>query len=502
MTTNALDLMKTPAKDFALKEHGHFIGGEWCGAKGKKNFEVFDPASDRAFTKVSLGEKSEVDSAVLAARLGFESREWSKMQPGDRAKLLWRIADLIDEHGDILAELESLDNGKPRNVARAADVALASAQFRYYAGWAGKISGNTIQLSVPYAKNNLFHAFTEREPVGVVAQIIPWNFPLLMAAWKLAPALASGCTVILKPAEQTPLSAGYLAGLIKKAGVPNGVVNLVNGDGSTGALLSVHSGIDKVAFTGSTEVGKLILSAASGNLKKVSLELGGKSPNIVFDDADIDQAIIGAANAIFFNHGQCCCAGSRLYIAESKFDRVVDGIKSYAQKIKLGVGMDADTQMGPMVSKEQHDRVTTYIKSGLTAGAQAVCGGKSAGKPGYFVEPTLLINTNKNMSVITEEIFGPVVCAIPFKTEEEAILSANDSIYGLAAGVWTKDISRAHRVSKKLRAGTVWVNCYNVFDAALPFGGYKQSGWGREMGHEALELYTETKSVCIDLGKT
>lgn len=501
MTTHALELMKTAAKDFALREHGHFIGGEWCSSRGKKTFEIFDPASAKTFTKISLGEKTEVDSAVSAARSAFMSKEWSGMQPADRSKLLWRIADLIDEHADILAELESLDNGKPRTIARVADVSLAAEQFRYYAGWPTKLLGNTINLSLPFMKNNAFHAYTEREPVGVVAQIIPWNFPLLMAAWKLAPALACGCTVILKPAEQTPLTATYLADLIKKAGAPHGVVNVVNGDGSTGALLASHHDVDKVAFTGSTEVGKLILNAASSNLKKVSLELGGKSPNIIFDDADLDQAISGAASGIFFNHGQCCCAGSRLFVHEKVYDRVVDGIKNHAEKITLGVGMDKSTQMGPLVSKEQFDRVTSYINAGLKDGAQAICGGKAKGDHGYFVEPTVLINTKNNMSVITEEIFGPVVCAIPFKSEEEVVHAANDSIYGLAAGVWTKDIAKAHRVVKNLRAGTVWVNCYNVFDAALPFGGYKQSGWGREMGHEALELYTETKAVCVDLGK-
>lgn len=499
MGTCTFDLMKTEAKEFAKKEHGHFIGGEWCGSQGRKSFEVFDPSSGKSFTKVSLGEKHEVDAAVNAARTAFNG-EWSNMQPAMRSQIMWRIADLIEEHGDVLAELESLDNGKPRNIARVADVSLAAEQFRYYAGWPSKMVGSTIPLSVPFMKKNNFHAYTEREPVGVVAQIIPWNFPLLMAAWKLAPALASGCTVVLKPAEQTPLSATYLASLIKKAGVPNGVVNVVNGDGSTGAWLSAHNDVDKVAFTGSTEVGKLILQAAAGNLKKVSLELGGKSPNIIFDDADLEQAIAGAASGIFFNHGQCCCAGSRLFVQEKIYQQVVEGIAAYGKKITLGVGMDQNTQMGPLVSKEQFDRVTSFINSGLKDGAQAVCGGKGRSGDGYFVEPTVLVNTKNNMSVITEEIFGPVVCAIPFKSEQEVIEAANDSVFGLAAGVWTKDISKAHRVTKKLRAGTVWVNCYNVFDAALPFGGYKQSGWGREMGPQALDLYTETKAVCVDLG--
>lgn len=500
MSTNAIELMKTKAKDFALKEHGHWIGGEWCGSKDKASFEIYDPSSGSTFTKVALAQKTEADAAVNAARKSFEEGEWPKMQAMDRAKVLWRIADLIEEHGDILAELESLDNGKPLSVARAGDVALAANHFRYYAGWAGKHNGHDVDMSIPFMKKNLFHAFTQKEPVGVVAQIIPWNFPLLMAAWKLAPALTAGCTVILKPAEQTPLSATYLAGLLKEAGLPNGVVNVLNGDGTTGALLSEHSGVDKVAFTGSTEVGKLILRAASGNLKKVSLELGGKSPNIIFDDCDLEQAIAGAAGAIFFNHGQCCCAGSRLFVHEKIYDQVLAGLKKAAEKITLGVGMDKNTMMGPLVSKEQYDKVCAYIRSGVKEGAQIVCGGNGK-EQGYFVEPTVLANTNKDMSVVKEEIFGPVVCAMPFKDEDSIVAEANDSVYGLAAGIWTKDLSKAHRVSKKIKAGTVWVNCYNVFDASLPFGGYKQSGWGREMGQEALDLYTETKSVCIDLGK-
>ncbi len=501
MTLNALDMMSKEAREFATTPHGHFIGGEWVEPKNSKTFAVYDPASGQQFGEVALAQKTETDSAVWAARQAFERSEWTIMQPADRAKLLWKLADLIDEHTEILAQLESLDNGKPLTLARAADVALSAEQFRYYAGWVTKIHGNTISLSVPFAKKNLFHAYTEREPVGVVAQVIPWNFPLLMAAWKLAPALASGCTVILKPAEQTPLTATFLATLIQKAGIPKGVVNILNGDGSTGALLSSHPDIDKIAFTGSTEVGKLIVQAASSNLKKVSLELGGKSPNIIFDDADIEQATAGAANAIFFNHGQCCCAGSRLYIHERIFDQVIDGVKKIAEKIRLGVGMNQDTMMGPLVSQEQFDRVTAYIKSGLSEGAKALCGGKPYKGQGYFVEPTVLAYTKKSMAVVKEEIFGPVVCAMSFKNEDEVVADANDSIYGLAAGVWTKDISKAHRVSKKLKSGTVWVNCYNVFDAALPFGGYKQSGWGREMGAEALELYTQTKAVCVDLGK-
>lgn len=498
---NALDMMSSPAKEFALQEHGHFIGGEWGQAKGKKQFAIFDPASGTTFTKVSLAEKSEVDSAVSAARAAFDGGEWSLMQAGERSKILWRMADLIDEHGAVLAELESLDNGKPLTVARVADVALAAEQFRYYAGWSTKILGNTIPLSVPFLKKNLFHAYTEREPVGVVAQIIPWNFPLLMAAWKLAPALAAGCTVILKPAEQTPLTATYLAGLMLKAGLPKGVVNVVNGDGTTGALLSSHPDVDKVAFTGSTEVGKLIIKAAAGNLKKVSLELGGKSPNIIFDDANIEEAIKGAAGAIFFNHGQCCSAGSRLYIHEKIYDQVLAGLKKVAESIALGVGMNKGTMMGPLVSQAQFDKVKGYIQSGISEGATAICGGKAKAGPGYFVEPTVLANTKKTMAVVAEEIFGPVVCAMSFKNEEEVVQDANDSVYGLAAGIWTKDINKAHRVAKKIKAGTVWVNCYNVFDAALPFGGFKQSGWGREMGFEAISLYTETKAVCMDLGK-
>ena len=380
-------------------------------------------------------------------------------------------------------------------MALGADIPLAADLFHYMAGWATKIEGNSINISVPYMPGANFHSYTLREPVGVVGQIIPWNFPLLMAAWKLGPALTTGNTVVLKPAEQTSLTALRLAGLIAEAGVPDGVVNVVTGFGETaGAALAAHPMVDKVAFTGSTEVGKLIVHAAAGNLKKVTLELGGKSPNIVFDDAP-DDAVAGAANAIFFNHGQCCVAGSRLFVQESRFDEVVEGVAEIAKSIKLGAGMDEGTQMGPLVSDEQLRRVTGYLDSGKEDGATAVTGGGRWGDRGYFVEPTVITNTRPDMKIVREEIFGPVVVAAPFQSLDDIAAAANDSEYGLGAGIWTKDISKAHALAKKLRAGTVWINCYNVFDASLPFGGYKQSGWGREMGHEALEAYTEVKAV-------
>jgi phenylacetaldehyde dehydrogenase len=384
-------------------------------------------------------------------------------------------------------------------VAQAADVPLAADLFHYMAGWATKIEGNTINISVPYMPGANFHAYTLREPVGVCGQIIPWNFPLLMAAWKLGPALATGNCVILKPAEQTPLSALRLAELMAEAGLPEGVVNVVTGFGETaGAALAAHDDVDKIAFTGSTEVGKLIVQAAAGNLKKVSLELGGKSPNIVFEDAE-DGAVEGAANAIFFNHGQCCVAGSRLFVQQSRFDEVVDGVAEIAKSIKLGSGMESGTQMGPLVSDEQLQRVTGYLESGKADGATAVTGGGRFGDRGYFVEPTVITNATPDMKIVREEIFGPVVVASPFSDLDEIAAQANDTDYGLGAGIWTRDISKAHALAKKIRAGTVWINCYNVFDASLPFGGYKQSGWGREMGHEVLEAYTEVKAVTTQL---
>jgi phenylacetaldehyde dehydrogenase len=471
-----------------------FINGQWVDAASGQTFATPNPATGETLAQVAEGDAEDINRAVAAARAAFEG-PWSRMTPSERGRIIWKIGDLLLERAEEFAQLESLDNGKPYVIAKAADVPLAADLFHYMAGWATKIEGNTINISVPYMPGANFHSYTLREPIGVVGQIIPWNFPLLMAAWKLGPALATGNTVVLKPAEQTPLTALLLAEVLADAGVPDGVVNVVPGFGETaGAALAAHDDVDKVAFTGSTEVGKLIVQAAAGNLKKVTLELGGKSPNIVFADAP-DDAIAGAANAIFFNHGQCCVAGSRLFVHESRFDEVVDGVSEIAKSIKLGPGMDETTQMGPLVSAEQLERVTGYLDAGRADGATAVTGGSRFGEAGYFVEPTVITNSTASMSIVREEIFGPVVVAQPFESLDQIAAEANDTTYGLGAGIWTKDISKAHALAKKIKAGTIWINCYNVFDASLPFGGYKQSGWGREMGHEALEAYTEVKAV-------
>jgi phenylacetaldehyde dehydrogenase len=487
-------------EDFIAVPRQLFINGQWVDAASGRTFDTPNPATGETLASVAEGDAEDINRAVKAARRAFEEGPWSRMSPSERGRIIWRIGDLILEHTDELAQLESLDNGKPFAVAQAADVPLAADLFHYMAGWATKIEGNTINISVPYMPGANFHSYTLREPLGVVGQIIPWNFPLLMAAWKLGPALATGNCVVLKPAEQTPLTALRLAELIAEAGVPEGVVNVVPGYGETaGAALASHMDVNKVAFTGSTEVGKLIVAAAgASNLKKLTLELGGKSPNIVFEDAE-DSAIEGAANAIFFNHGQCCVAGSRLFVQESRFDEVVDGVAEIAKGIKLGSGMEASTQMGPLVSDEQFQRVSGFLESGRADGATALAGGGRHGDRGYFIEPTVLTNTRPDMRVVREEIFGPVLVASPFTDLDEIAAVANDSDYGLGAGIWTSDISKAHALAKKIRAGTVWINCYNVFDASLPFGGYKQSGWGREMGHQVLEAYTEIKAVTAQL---
>jgi len=497
MSTATLD---TRVESFTQAPHQLFIGGRWVDAASGETFITPNPATGEALASIAAGGPEDIDRAVRAARAAFDEGPWGRMTPSERGRVVWKIGDLILEHLEELAQLESLDNGKPLTVARAADVPLAADLFHYMAGWATKLDGSSLSLSVPYAPGVQFHAYTLREPIGVVGQIIPWNFPLLMAAWKLGPALATGNCVILKPAEQTPLSALLLAQLIAEAGVPDGVVNVVTGFGEdAGAPLAAHDMVDKVAFTGSTEVGKLIVQAAIGNLKKVSLELGGKSPNVVFADADPDASVAGAANAIFFNHGQCCVAGSRLFVEESRFDEVVEGVAEIAKSIKVGDGFAEDTQMGPLVSDEQLRRVTGFLDSGRSDGAEVVTGGGQIGDHGYFVEPTVITRTRPEMRIVREEIFGPVVVAEPFQSLDDIAALANDSSYGLGAGVWTRDISKAHAMAKRLRAGTVWINCYNIFDAALPFGGYKQSGWGREMGHEALEAYTEVKAVCAQL---
>jgi len=497
-TTSTSTLERVPAelRKWLSVPRPMLINGKWVQAKSGKVFDVTDPATEMHLATVAEGDAADIDEAVRAARNALDNGPWGRMSPSARGRIVHKIGDLILEHLDELAQLESLDNGKPFSVARVADVPLSADIFHYMSGWATKLEGKHIPISNLVSPGQ-YLSFTRLEPIGVVGQIIPWNFPLLMAAWKLAPALATGCTVVLKVAEETPLSGLRLGELLQEAGVPDGVVNIVPGFGETaGAALASHPGVAKVAFTGSTDVGRLIVQAASRDLRKVSLELGGKSPNIILDDADIDAAIAGSTAGIFFNHGQCCNAGSRLFVQEKVFDKVVSGIAANAAKIKLGVGLDPATEMGPMVSDIQHGRVKGYLKCGLEEGARAVTGGSAPDGKGYFVNPTVLVDTKPDMKVVREEIFGPVLVAIPFKeVDDKLIATANDTIYGLAAGVWSRDIAKANQLANALRAGSVWINCYHVFDAALPFGGYKQSGWGREMGQAVLSNYLEAKAV-------
>jgi len=482
---------------FLQKAPRLLIDGEWVESTSGATISVIDPATGAEISTTPDAGSSDVDRAVAAARRALEEGPWSTMLPAERQGLIWRLADLIDASADELAELESLDNGKTKFMAGIIDVPGARDYFRYMAGWATKIEGSTIDISVPTQPGARISAYTLREPIGVVAQIIPWNFPLAMASWKLGPALAAGCTTILKPAEQTPLTALRLGELIVEAGFPPGVINILTGHGeSTGAALVRHPGVDKVAFTGSTEVGKLINREATETLKRVSLELGGKSPVIVLPDFDIGAAAGGAANAIFFNAGQVCAAGSRLYVHSKIYDQVVEGVAEAAAKIRIGPGLDPDTEMGPLVSKEQQDRVLSYIESGQKDGASVVVGGDAPSSDGYYVTPTVLAATRNDISVVQEEIFGPVVVAQRYDDLNEIARIANSTNYGLAASIWSNDLTAVNRLVPKIKAGTVWVNCHGFVDPNMPFGGYKQSGIGRESGRTAIEMYTELKSVC------
>ena len=485
-------------KSWLEKPKKLLIDGKWVDPKSKKYFKTYNPATEEVLAEIPEGGKEDVDMAVKAARKAFEEGPWyRKFSSAQRAKCLYKLAELIDKHADELAQLETLDNGKPIKESRWVDVPMTAETFRYYAGWATKLEGETVNA------NNDFFTYTLREPIGVVGQIIPWNFPMLMLAWKWGPALACGNTVVLKPAEQTPLSALRIGELALEAGIPEGVVNIVTGLGpdSAGEFIANHMDVDKIAFTGEDKTGQIIVKASAGNLKRVSLELGGKAPNIVFGDADIEAAVKGAITGIFFNQGQVCCAGSRLFLQKDIHDEFMDKLLKRVEKMSQGFGLDEKTAIGPQVSKEQQERCFEYIDIAKKEGAKLACGG---GRPdgmdkGYFVKPTIFTGVKNDMRIAQEEVFGPVLSVLPFKNLEDVTEQANKVRFGLSGAVWTSDVKKAHKLAKDIKAGTIWVNCYNVFDPAMPFGGYKQSGYGRELGKHSIELYSNIKSVWLNL---